>query len=253
MTPLPRADGLPDLLMIMLKRGEYTVKDVWYVPGMKATGSNNVVVADAFVPEARVSRVADLNSKASAGQALNDGWTYRLPMLDVFAYSVAGPTLGCARGALDAFIAQMGGRTAIDGARIADFQTLQLRIAESGAELDAAQALYDGDIAFMNAGARASRDLATAEILRFKRNCSFIANLSRRAVLRLIEAMGAGGVDDKNPVQWQFADTLAGAAHRALSWDVNATAYGKMALGRAGGADEEFAKRQAAAAAGLKA
>jgi hypothetical protein len=37
-----------------------------------------------------------------------------------------------------------------------------------------------------------------------------------------------------------------------LSWDLNATAYGKAALGRAGSADEELRKREAAAAAALK-
>jgi hypothetical protein len=69
--------------------------------------------------------------------------------------------------------------------------------------------------------------------------------------MRLIEGMGAGGVDDKNPVQWAFADTIAGAAHRALSWDVHATAFGKAFLG-SGSGEDELAKRQAAAAAALK-
>ncbi len=252
MTPLPKPDGPPDLLMIMFKQGQYTVKDVWNVPGMKATGSNNVIVNDVFVPTGRATRVHELNSKTSPGQALNPGWTYKLPMLEVFAYSVAGPTLGCARGALDSFIAQMGSRTALDGSKVADYQALQMRVAESSAELDAAYALYRADLDYMNSVAEADGNLTYMETQRFKRNCAYIANLSRRSGLRLIEAMGAVGVDDNNPVQVMFADTLAGAAHRALSWDVAGSNYAKAALGIGGGPDEEIKKRQAAAAAALK-
>ncbi|MSO97196.1 MAG: hypothetical protein EXR11_03110 [Rhodospirillaceae bacterium] len=248
MTPVPQPSGPPDLVMVLLKRGDYTVKDVWFVPGMKATGSNNVVANEVFVPKHRVTRVAELNNKASPGQKLNDSWIYKLPMLDVFGYSVAGPTLGCARGALDGFIASMTGRTALDTSKVTDHPTLQARVSESSAEIDAAQALYDTDMAFLRVVAQANRDLSQADITRIKRNCSYVSTLAKRAAMRLIEAMGAGGVSDSNPVQIAFADTLAGAAHRALNWDVNGPAYGKVLFGAASSADAELLRRQAAAA-----
>jgi len=238
-------------VMVLLKRGDYTVKDVWHVPGMKATGSNNVVVNDVFVPAHRVTRIAELNNKASPGQKINDSWIYKLPMLDVFGYSVAGPTLGCARGALDGFIASMTGRSALDTSKVTDHPTLQARVAESSAEIDAAQALYDADMAFMRVAAQANRDISPAEILRIKRNCAYVSTLAKRAALRLIEAMGAVGVSDTNPVHIAFADTLAGASHRALNWDINGPAYGKALFGGATSSDMEMLKRQAAAAKAL--
>jgi 3-hydroxy-9,10-secoandrosta-1,3,5(10)-triene-9,17-dione monooxygenase len=216
--------------MVVLKRGEYTIKDVWFAPGMKATGSNNVVVEDVFIPAGRATRIGDLNSKASTGQTLNDGWTYRLPMLQVFAYSIVGPIIGCARGGLDAFLEQMSTRKAHDGTRMADLQSLQLRIAESSAEIDAAEALYRSDIAFANNLAKTNGDLTPLHIARIARNCGFIANLCRRAGLRLVEALGATGTEDSNPVQRAFDDTVAGAAHRSLGWDLSASNYGKLLL-----------------------
>ena len=248
MTPVPQPSGPPDLVMVLLKRGDYTIKDVWFVPGMKATGSNNVIANEVFVPKHRVTRVAELNNKASPGQKLNESWIYKLPMLDVFGYSVAGPTLGCARGALDGFIASMTGRTALDTSKVTDHPTLQARVSESSAEIDAAQALYDTDMAFLRVVAQANHDLSQADIMRIKRNCSYVSTLAKRAAMRLIEAMGAGGVSDSNPVQIAFADTLAGAAHRALNWDVNGTAYGKVLFGATSSADAELLKRQVAAA-----
>ena len=248
MTPVPQASGPPDLVMVLLKRGDYTVHDVWNVPGMKATGSNNVIVDDLFVPKYRATRVAELNNKASPGQKLNESWIYKLPMLDVFGYSVAGPTLGCARGALEGFIASMTGRSGLDGSKVTDHPTLQARVAESSAEIDAAQALYDTDMAFLRATAQANGDLTSAEIGRIKRNCAYVVTLAKRAASRLIEALGANGVSDSNPVAIAFADTMAGASHRALNWDVNGVAYGKILFGAISSPDAELLKRQVAAA-----
>ena len=230
MAPVPNAASPLDMQMLVLKRGEYTIKDLWYAPGMKATGSNNVVVEDVFVPAGRATRIGDLNNKASPGQKLNDGWTYRLPMLQVFAYSIVGPIIGCARGALDAFVDQMSTRKGHDGTRMADLQSLQLRVAESSAELDAAEALYRSDIAFVNTLAKTDGDLTPQHVARIARNCGFIANLCRRSGLRLVEALGATGTEDSNPVQRAFDDTLAGAAHRSLGWDLSASNFGKLLL-----------------------
>jgi 3-hydroxy-9,10-secoandrosta-1,3,5(10)-triene-9,17-dione monooxygenase len=248
MAPVPQPSGPPDLVMVLLKRGEYTVKDVWNTPGMKATGSNNVVANEVFVPKHRVTRIAELNSKHSPGQTVNKSWIYNLPMLDVFGYSVAGPVLGTARGALEGFIASMIGRSALDTSKVTDHPTLQARVAESSAEVDAAQAIYDADMAFMRTTAQAGADISPVDIVRIKRNCAYVATLAKRSAMRLIEAMGAVGVSDSNPVHIAFADTLAGASHRALNWDISGPAYGKALFGSVASADAEMLKRQAAAA-----
>ncbi|MCA9268107.1 MAG: hypothetical protein KDA41_06530, partial [Planctomycetales bacterium] len=225
MTPVPQPSGPPDLVMVLLKKGEYKIKDVWNSPGMRATGSNNVIAENVRVPAHRVTRMAELNSPASPGQTLNTGWTFKLPMLDVFGYSVAGPTLGCGRATYDIFVASMTGRTALDASKVTDHATLQLRVGEAAAELDAAEALYKADIAFMNGVAKAGGTLSALDIARIKRNCSYVATLSKRAATRLVEATGAGGLMEGSPVYRAFSDTLAAAAHRALNWDINGTTF----------------------------
>ncbi|MBM3512538.1 MAG: hypothetical protein FJX59_02350 [Alphaproteobacteria bacterium] len=252
MSPVPQPSGPPDLVMVLLKRGEYTIKDVWYSPGLRSTGSNNVVVNDLTVAAHRVTRIHELNSKNSPGQALNTGWTFKLPMLDVFGYSVAGPTLGCARATLDSFIASMTGRTALDMTKPTDHPTLQVRIAEASAELDAATALYHGDIAFMNGVAQVDGTLTPLDIGKIKRNCAYVATLSKRAALRLVEATGAGGLLDGSPVYRAHADTLAAAAHRALNWDISGANYGRLLFGGDASPDAELKRRMAAAEAALK-
>ena len=249
MTPVFDGDGPPDLNMVLLKKGEYKIDDVWFSPGMRATGSNNVVVEDVFVPAHRVTRVAELNTKDSPGCKLNTSAVYKLPMLDVFGYSVAIPTLGCAMGTLDHFVNGMRGRSGQDKSKLAELQSLQLRAAESSAEIDAAHAIYRDDLATMWAAADEDRNLRPKELLKFKRNCAYVATLSKRAATRVIESMGAGGMSDNNPAHTSFSDTMSGAAHGALSWDKNATLWGKQLFGLNDG-QSDLDRRTAAAAKG---
>ncbi len=246
MTPIFDGDGPPDMAMILLKKGEYRIDDVWYAPGMRGTGSNNAVVEDQFVPQHRVTRVADLNCKDSPGRTLNPSNVYKLPMLDVFGYSVAMPTLGCARGTLDHFVNGMRERANLDNARVAEFQSLQLRAAESSAEIDTGESVYRRDLEYMWRVTEEDRDMAQEEILRLKRNCSYVTTLAKRAATRVIEAMGAGGMSDDNPAHTAFSDTLAGGSHRALQWDINGTFWGKQLFGLMGNKSDLDRRTEAA-------
>lgn len=231
MTPIFDGDGPPDMAMILLKKGEYTIDDVWYSPGMRGTGSNNVIVEDFFVPAHRVTRMAELNRKDSPGAAINPSSVYKLPMLDVFGYSVAMPTLGCAKATLGHFVDGMRERAALDNARVAEFQSLQLRAAESSVEIDTAEAVYRQDLRYMWQAADEDRELTQPELIRFKRNCAYVTTLAKRSATRVIEAMGAGGMSDGNPAHTAFSDTLGGGSHRALQWDINGTMWGKHLFG----------------------
>jgi len=244
MAQVPRENQPPDLAMVLLPASDYTIEDVWYSPGMSATGSNNVLVNEVFVPAHRATLMSELNRKLSPGQMLNNGPTYRLPMLDVFGYSVAGPTLGAAKGALHNFLEGMRQRKALDNSRVAEFATQQVRVSEASAEIDAAQAIYDSDMAMMRNACIEDRELKQADLLRIKRNCAYIAQLSKRSASRVVEAMGAGGLNNSNPVHMAFSDAIAGASHRALNWDVHATAYGKVLFDLDVSAESEQARRQ---------
>src|SRR5690242_6484354 len=46
-------DGTIRRLCFLLPRSDYRIDDVWHVIGLRATGSNDIVVEDAFVPEYR--------------------------------------------------------------------------------------------------------------------------------------------------------------------------------------------------------
>ena len=213
--------------MTLLKRDQYRIKDVWQSPGLSGTGSNNVVVNDVWVPAHRVVRVAQMNQRASPGSSLNDSDTYRLPTLGVFAYSVAAPVIGMAQGCLDAFVAGMRKRHEIMSSnKIADTVTMRLRVAESAAEIESAMALYKTHIDQLRDAARANRDLTPLDLSTVQRNTAFISKLCKQATARLVEALGASGLQKTNLVHIAHSDVLAGTAHKAMAWDFNMPNFG---------------------------
>ena len=72
--------------------------------GLQGTGSHDVVVKDAFVPEHRTHKSMDGYLCDNPGNAVNDAALYRLPFMQVFVRAVCTASLGALQGELDAFI-----------------------------------------------------------------------------------------------------------------------------------------------------
>ena len=66
----------PDAILALLPVSDARVEDVWHTDGMRATGSNDVVVENAFVPSHRTIRVRDLYAGRTPGAALHDNPSY---------------------------------------------------------------------------------------------------------------------------------------------------------------------------------
>jgi 3-hydroxy-9,10-secoandrosta-1,3,5(10)-triene-9,17-dione monooxygenase len=69
-------DGIYPALAL-LPIGDIAIEDVWHTDGMRATGSNDVVITDVFVPGHRLVRVSDIYTGTAPGAGLHDADTYR--------------------------------------------------------------------------------------------------------------------------------------------------------------------------------
>jgi 3-hydroxy-9,10-secoandrosta-1,3,5(10)-triene-9,17-dione monooxygenase len=229
---VPREGTTPDFVMFLLPRKDFEIRDVWHPPGLRGTGSNTIVAQDLFVPEHRTISFMELGKTHSVGQSINPGWTFRLPMTGVVHYSVAGPVIGMARGALDGFIDHVTGRNSLlSKTNMQKLTNIQLRAAEASAEVFAAQSIYDADLLMMREAAQADRELTKEEHWRIRRNCGYIGTLTKQATRRLAEALGGTGLRDDHRVHMAAADTMAASAHMAVSWDMGGIPYGKLLLG----------------------
>jgi 3-hydroxy-9,10-secoandrosta-1,3,5(10)-triene-9,17-dione monooxygenase len=226
-------DKAVDWCYCLLRRPEYEIVDDWQTLGMLGTGSCTVKVEELFVPEYRTQSMATaLPSHEFPGVKVNRNPMYRVPTSALGGHALAGCIVGAARAALDAMIEWVKVRsTSYTGARMRDFQTVQLRIGIAGAKVHAARLMLRDDCLQADAAVKAGTPVDVETKLRFKRNAAAAVRLSVEAVDLLHEMAGANGIYDKTPLQRIFRDVRSASGHIHFSVDMQMTQWGLVALG----------------------
>jgi 3-hydroxy-9,10-secoandrosta-1,3,5(10)-triene-9,17-dione monooxygenase len=227
------ADGeLPDYRVFLLPAADYRVIDTWYAAGLRGTGSNDIEVADVFVPEHRTLAVRSMKGCAAPGAALNPSALYRLPVFDMFPYVVAAVPLGIAAAAVECFTEETRHRvTSYTTTLLSDHSTTQARLGEAAAAVDAAERLLIENCRRAMMFAERSEVPSIADKIKLRRDGAYAARLCTRAVDLLFEVGGAEYLYEDKPMQRFFRDIHAAQSHYSLAWDVAAAATGKHMLG----------------------
>ena len=108
---------------------------------------------------------------------------------------------------------------------------LQLRLAESSAEVDTARLIVTHHTREMIERVGRGETLSELDRAAYARDIGFVAKLSVRAANRLFEAAGGHSLFESDPIQRLWRDTHAGAHQMALYWDNLAEGYGRAAFG----------------------
>src|SRR5215207_1586558 len=224
--------GLAQPRILLLPAKDYTIIDTWHVIGLAGTGSKDIAVDDVFVPEYRSVAVEQITGGPNPGSEVNQSVLYQLPAVSLFAFCIAGVSLGIAQGAIDYFAETTRTRTSYyTGRNLADFVTLQIHLAEASAIVDTARAvmLLDCDEATRIVGEGKVPSLE--QRARYRRDGAYAATLCTRAVDLLFQATGGGAIYARNPLQRAFRDIHAANAHYVLNWDINGAMFGRVLLG----------------------
>jgi 3-hydroxy-9,10-secoandrosta-1,3,5(10)-triene-9,17-dione monooxygenase len=230
--PPENGDGPPEPMVFLLHRSEYEIIDTWQVSGLSGTGSKDVEAKEVFVPDHRALKVADVKGDRTPGSAVNPAPVYRLPMFAVFPYVLSGVALGLAEGAWDDHVGALRGKTSqYTGAKVGEFQAVQIHLAESSAAIDSARRIMQGNTA--EAMAYAERgEIPPIEVkAKYRRDGAYSVGLCVDAIDRINRLSGGGGIYLRNPVQRAFRDVHALAAHIAFNMDVAGTTFGRVAVG----------------------
>src|SRR6266508_2422966 len=133
--PPLREGAPPDARTFLVPRRDYTIEDTWHTVGLCGTGSKDLLVDDAFVPDYRTHSYRDAFYLTNPGAVVNDGPLYRLPFGLVFPACIGSPAIGVALGAVAAFREQTTMRISPrDQSRVAEDPFAQLALAEAAAE-----------------------------------------------------------------------------------------------------------------------
>ena len=224
-----------DSRLCVVPKSDYQIIDTWDAMGMGATGSKDVAASDVFVPDRRALALRDCRGGFDhPGAALNKGALYGMPIVAASSHPLAPAALGAAEGAYEIFLAAMAKRAGTyTGAKVADFQAVQIKVARARSLIDAARHLLrQSAIAFDDYASRGETpDLETK--LRFRAHSAFAVNQSREAVETLWSCYGAQGLYRRDPLQRHLRDVIAIAQHFSFNFDIAGAAYGTHALGGA--------------------
>ncbi len=217
---------------LLLPRSDYAVEDTWRATGLAGTGSNDLVIADVFVPDHRILRIGDARGGPTPGSTVNPGHLYRLPVYAVFPFNLIGAAIGAARGALDAVADGLAGRNPTTQVSLSAQQSVQLRIAQVAAQVETAWNALQPVREEINRQAREGivPDLLTRS--RYRLILGQAARLCVAAMDDLFPLLGGRGLVQGNPVQRAWRDVHAIAQHIGLVWDVQAGFYGAVRLGQ---------------------
>jgi alkylation response protein AidB-like acyl-CoA dehydrogenase len=225
------ADGIyPALALLPIT--DVTVEDVWHTDGMRATGSNDVVVTDAFVPGHRLVRVTDIYAGTAPGATLHAAPTYRWPMVPALALLAAMPALGSAERVVAVYGERLGERVlAYEGVKQKDKPMAQARLGEAQVRLRALSGLLDDTVSGIEALVGAGDKVPLVVRAQARMAAAHIVHESRAVIGMLLEASGASAHFVTNPLQRAKRDVDVLAGHVIFDYDTSRELAGALAIG----------------------
>jgi alkylation response protein AidB-like acyl-CoA dehydrogenase len=230
------ADRPSQPAFLLVPASDYAIEDTWDVIGLAGTGSKTLVLEEIFVPDYRVLLFADAASGRTPGSRLYANRLYAAPVYCQISACLAATAVGAAAGAVEDFIAATAGRVtrgSVTGGnnQMAQFPTVQIKLADAAACVDAARTILLRDLEAIATQVREDGEGSIEQRIANRRGQAFAVNLAVRAVDILNAASGGNGLAMSNPVQRAWRDVNAVARHVSLSWDSVGAMYGQMALG----------------------
>jgi 3-hydroxy-9,10-secoandrosta-1,3,5(10)-triene-9,17-dione monooxygenase len=222
-----------DFCTFLLPASDYTIDDVWDTVGLRGTGSNDIVVDNAFVPEHRALSFTGVTKIACPGHQVNPGPLYRIPFGSVFSYAITTPIIGMATGAYAAHVdyQRQRVRASYVGQRSAEDPFAQVRVAEAAALIDAAWLALERDMTELMDHARNDRKIPLPLRLRTRRDQVTGTGQAIRAVDLLFENSGGRALKLGTPIQRFWRDAHAGRVHAINDPERALSAFGRGELG----------------------
>ena len=222
----------PDAILALLPVSDARVEDVWHTDGMRATGSNDVVVENAFVPSHRTIRVRDLYAGRTPGAALHDNPSYRWPMVPALALLAAMPALGTAERVTDLYATRLSERVlAYQMVKQKDKPAARIRLGDARIRLRALRALLDGTVATIEGTLAAGETVDLRTRAQARLAAARIVHESKAVIGSLLEASGASVHFLDHPMQRARRDVDVLSGHVVFDHDEIREITGSLEIG----------------------
>jgi 3-hydroxy-9,10-secoandrosta-1,3,5(10)-triene-9,17-dione monooxygenase len=232
--PVVDEDGATiDQGLSLMPMENFTIKDTWFVAGMRGTGSNTLVAEDMFVPEHRVLSLVKAvdgvnNNHHQAETVYQSAW---VPYLFL---SVMAPMLGMVQQGIE-YIDELLAKNKV--IQYANYESARLSPA---VQLTRAAAQVDYDSAWLHARhvATVVDEAAAAGVypdfavrIALRANIAAAMRLLRTSMDHLLDIGGAGSFAESSRLQRAWRDLEVSSRHGALNTSIVDDAYGRFLVG----------------------
>jgi 3-hydroxy-9,10-secoandrosta-1,3,5(10)-triene-9,17-dione monooxygenase len=193
---------------------DYEIVDNWDVVGLQGTGSHDIVVKDAFVPDYRTHKAMDGFLCENPGNAVNDAPLYRMPFMQVFVRAVCTATLGACEGALGEFI-EVAKTRQVGPVKMKDDPFTRQLAAEVRASIEEMKLTMVRNFDAMMARCRAGEPIPIEDRVRYRYDSAVVADRCLALSSRMLKAAGSGGIRNDSKLLAFHLDILASQAHIA--------------------------------------
>ena len=213
----PKSKGeAPDYRTFLVPIEDYEIVENWNVSGLEGTGSHDIVVVDAFVPEYRTHRSVDGFKCNSPGNTVNDHYIFRLPFGQIFVRAVSSSSIGCLKGVVDNYIAVNKDRVGLsDGNKVATDPDAQMALADAVATVDECQTImfrnFDAMVEAAISGVQSPMD----DRIKMRFDAALVSRKCTAAINQMFIACGAQGIFRDHPLNRAWLDINAGRTHVA--------------------------------------
>ena len=225
-------DGPPEVCMYALPIADAKVVDTWQMSGMVGTGSNDIVVENAFVPGYLRQNLTELRAGDSPGAQFHQTPTFRMPMLPVLGLTAAAPAVGCAKQTVTRFRARLQERVVYGTQDKQSERALaQSRLAHLTVRVQTVQTnlkCIAKDVANWGESGQICPDVERAEL---RVRIGHVVRESRNIVREVVEVSGAHAHNLSNPFGRALRDLETLSCHTVFDLDIATESYGRLLLG----------------------
>ena len=225
--------GPPDMRTFLIPRSDYVIEDTWHVAGLQGTGSKDIVVDGAFVPEHRTHKMIDGFKLSSPGNALNDAPLYKIPFGQIFVRSVSTSAIGMAQGALEVFNSVARSKIAAsDNTAVREDPSAQMVAARAASIIATEKTILRRNFDQMMEMAAAGSGFDVPIRVQWRYESAHAAARCADAVDMLFTGSGGRAIFLDNPMQRYFQDIHAARAHYANNPDKPGRNWGRVMFGQ---------------------
>jgi 3-hydroxy-9,10-secoandrosta-1,3,5(10)-triene-9,17-dione monooxygenase len=215
----------------LLPRSDYRIEDTWYSMGLQGTGSNDIVVEDAFVPDYRTHKQSDGFAGTNPGVDESSAPLYHLPWAQLFIRVVSTPAIGAARDALALYTELVKGKASGDVTKLAQDTGTQMRIAAARNTIEEMTTVLLSNFDAMMSAVRTGADIALQDRILYRYQASLVIEKSIEVVDSLFSSSGGSSVFQGSAIQQRFLDIHTARAHVANNPTGFARNLGAVELG----------------------